>query len=140
MPLDGMRAIAIFWVFCVHIFFGLGDDVYGYFDICFKTNDTLYTALSWMRAGALGVDIFFVLSGFLIAYILMKEHRKYGSIDAGSFFRGRFIRIWFVIAVYAPVEFILLGTDKTAVGVQPAYYRIQRAVSQLTFTCNIAWQ
>lgn len=98
-----MRAVAIFWVFVLHYLIGLAPH-YFYWNDCFSTNGTLYGWLGWTRAGALGVDIFFVLSGFLIAYILMKEQKKYGSIDVVSFFRGRFIRIWFVIAIYAPLH------------------------------------
>lgn len=47
-----------------------------------------------MNAGDLGVDIFFVLSGFLISFILLKEFKKYGGrIDVLNFYRGRFLRL-----------------------------------------------
>ena len=83
--------------------------------------------------------MFFVLSGFLIAYILMKEHKKYGSIDVAGFFRGRFIRIWFVLALYCPVELIVQHTSPEYKDTYiPIGYSIQRLVSSLTFTCNIA--
>jgi peptidoglycan/LPS O-acetylase OafA/YrhL len=42
----------------------------------------------------LGVDIFFVLSGFLIADILIREIRKYGHVEFFHFLRSRFLRIW----------------------------------------------
>lgn len=50
--------------------------------------------------GDLGVDIFFVLSGFLIAFISFREHKKYGELDHSNFFRSRCLRIWPVMALY----------------------------------------
>ena len=62
--------------------------------------------MSLLNQGGLGVDMFFILSGFLIAYILLREHKKYGSIDVLHFYRSRFIRIWPVLFVYKIYEFI----------------------------------
>ena len=45
-------------------------------------------------AGDLGVDIFFVLSGFLITFILSKEYKKYGDIDWSHFMKMRFLRLY----------------------------------------------
>ena len=38
--------------------------------------------------------MFFVLSGFLISWMLLKERKKYGDIDVWHFYRGRFFRLW----------------------------------------------
>lgn len=44
--------------------------------------------------GDMGVDMFFYLSGFLIAFILLKETEKYGNkIDILNFYRGRYLRL-----------------------------------------------
>jgi peptidoglycan/LPS O-acetylase OafA/YrhL len=71
MPaLTGIRAIAVGMVFLVHAFPGLG------------------------FPGGLGVDVFFVISGFLITLILMKEHRKTGTVNLKRFYINRLIRLY----------------------------------------------
>ena len=67
-------------------------------------------ALDWVRAGAIlavfayhsgtplrgafiGVDIFFVLSGFLITTLLLQEWQAKGSIALGDFYRRRAARL-----------------------------------------------
>jgi peptidoglycan/LPS O-acetylase OafA/YrhL len=54
-------------------------------------------------SGALGVIVFFVLSGFLITGMLIKEIKKSGTLSIGNFYRRRAFRIfpafyvcWFV--------------------------------------------
>jgi peptidoglycan/LPS O-acetylase OafA/YrhL len=44
--------------------------------------------------GPLGVVLFFVLSGFLITYLLLVEERTTGSISIGRFYMRRILRIW----------------------------------------------
>jgi peptidoglycan/LPS O-acetylase OafA/YrhL len=54
--------------------------------------------------GKLGVDIFFVLSGFLITSLLVIEKEKYQHISIGKFYMRRILRIWplyFLIAILA---------------------------------------
>jgi peptidoglycan/LPS O-acetylase OafA/YrhL len=46
------------------------------------------------KTGSLGVMIFFVLSGFLITAMLLKEYRKTGGISLGNFYRRRAYRIF----------------------------------------------
>ena len=43
--------------------------------------------------GFLGVDVFFVLSGFLITGLLVREHQREGSISYATFYRRRVRRI-----------------------------------------------
>lgn len=44
--------------------------------------------------GELGIILFFVLSGFLITYLLLEEHRRTGSIGIKAFYMRRILRIW----------------------------------------------
>ncbi len=67
--LDGLRALAVASVIAYH--FGYG----------------------WARGGYLGVDTFFVLSGFLITSLLLAEFRRESRIDLGGFWARRARRL-----------------------------------------------
>jgi len=47
-----------------------------------------------VRAGALGVDLFFTLSAYLITELLLRERRVRGAIDIRAFYIRRILRIW----------------------------------------------
>lgn len=51
-------------------------------------------------AGRVGVNLFFVLSGFLISYLLMKENRETGGISFRNFYIRRVLRIWPLYMAY----------------------------------------
>lgn len=55
-----------------------------------------------MSNGDLGVSFFFVLSGFLITYLLLEEKENTGKIDVKNFYIRRILRIW-------PVYFLVIG-------------------------------
>jgi peptidoglycan/LPS O-acetylase OafA/YrhL len=67
-PLDGVRAIAVLAVVASHTFIRAG-------------------------GGFLGVDVFFVLSGYLITSLLLKEKASTGRIDFVGFYRRRVARL-----------------------------------------------
>lgn len=56
--------------------------------------------LSWARVpaiqvgGKLGVVLFFVLSGFLITYLLLTEEKSAGTVNVREFYIRRVLRIW----------------------------------------------
>lgn len=104
MPLDGLRAIAVLWVYWLHslLMSNNSDSVMG----CFYTGAEIPWAVKRITVaalqGGLAVDIFFVLSGFLISFILLKEFKKNGGkIDVWHFYTGRFFRLWPVMLVWA---------------------------------------
>jgi len=88
--LDTLRSIAIVWVMLFHSFLvgGLGDD------------------FEWLsRFGWMGVDIFFVLSGFLIGSQVLRPLAAGSPLSLGEFYRRRAWRILpafaVVLALYA---------------------------------------
>lgn len=49
---------------------------------------------AWHRGGWIGVDLFFVLSGFLVSGLLFREHRQHGSVRVGRFLVRRGLKIY----------------------------------------------
>ena len=58
------------------------------------------------RCGWAGVDLFFVLSGFLVSGLLFREHSKYGSVRVGRFLIRRGFKIY-------PAFYVLLAATLT---------------------------
>ena len=79
--------------------------------------------------GSLGVRFFFVISGFLITYLLLKEHAQTGKLSLQNFYARRALRILPVYFVYLAVVFALqLLTPYHQPGIT--------WVGNLTFTTN----
>jgi len=82
--LDGVRGVSILWVIAFH----------------FRDADHALPT----RGGFLGVDVFFVLSGFLITALLLEEYNASGSIRFGAFYARRALRLlpalFVVVAVW----------------------------------------
>ena len=79
--LDGVRAAAVFAVIAYHVSEGMGGSAFG------NTLNTL------SRGGFLGVDIFFVLSGYLITTLLLRERFSTGRLRLGTFWLRRARRL-----------------------------------------------
>lgn len=55
------------------------------------------------RGGAYGVDLFFVLSAYLITELLIREKEERGSLDVKSFYIRRILRIWPLYYFFVPL-------------------------------------
>ncbi|MCL2659529.1 MAG: acyltransferase [Acidobacteriaceae bacterium] len=82
--LDGLRAIAVLLVINEH-FNASFTALYG---------QNLYSRIPFVADGWMGVDLFFVLSGFFIGSQLWKELRRENSVSIGRFILRRGLRIW----------------------------------------------
>jgi peptidoglycan/LPS O-acetylase OafA/YrhL len=65
-------------------------------------------ALQWpgRTFGWAGVDLFFVLSGFLVGSLVLKEHKKTGRFDGKRFTIRRALKLWPVLYVFLAVQAI----------------------------------
>jgi peptidoglycan/LPS O-acetylase OafA/YrhL len=75
--LDGLRAIAVYLVVLFH------------------------SRIRWFSGGFIGVDVFFVLSGFLVTQLLLRDILGGGRIRLGRFYSRRFRRL-------LPAAFVVL--------------------------------
>jgi peptidoglycan/LPS O-acetylase OafA/YrhL len=85
--------------------------------------------LSGRPAGGLaGVDVFFVLSGFLITGLLLREHDSTGTISVSGFYRRRIQRIMpaavLVLAVTVAASFALLVPVRAAQTLVDAFWSL----------------
>jgi peptidoglycan/LPS O-acetylase OafA/YrhL len=66
-----------------------------------------HVLVTWRRGGWVGVDLFFVLSGFLVSGLLFREHVRYGTIRVGRFLARRGFKIYPAFYVFLVVSFLL---------------------------------
>jgi peptidoglycan/LPS O-acetylase OafA/YrhL len=92
--LDVLRAVAILMVLGAHSWFRLPEGTF---------LQPLFAL--WKRIGWIGVDLFFVLSGFLIGGLLFAEQRRRGTIEYGRFFLRRCFKIWPPYLVFLTATF-----------------------------------
>lgn len=91
--LTGLRAVAAVWVVLFH-----------YREDLLALAPSLAPLDTLMRAGYLGVDLFFPLSGFVLAYTYADRMRSFTWRATGDFVRNRFARVW-------PVHVVTLNVD-----------------------------
>ena len=81
---------------------------------------TLFHA-KWVNGGFIGVDIFYVISGFLITGLLLREIERTGTINFKEFYARRFKRLlptsFFVLLITAVASWLLIpDTMRSSLG------------------------
>lgn len=129
--LEGLRFFAFFVVFLNHATGSLGFNP--------TSEKYAYIRSHFLWNGDLGVSFFFVLSGFLITYLLLKEKEMSGRINIKHFYFRRVLRIWplyFLIVALCLFVFPILGPSL------PKWFPIDPSTADinkwfyLTFTGN----
>lgn len=75
--------------------------------------------------GFMGVDFFFVLSGFLITTLLLREEARYGSFSMKNFYLRRIIRIvpvYFFVVSMVSLYYIIVKGQYHLAELLPFYY------------------
>jgi peptidoglycan/LPS O-acetylase OafA/YrhL len=132
--IDGLRAIAVLSVIGFHC------------------------GIPWLRGGFIGVDVFFVISGFLICSIIYKDQQA-GTFSIARFYERRFKRIVPALAVVltfclalatlvlSPVEARRLGESAIATAIsasnflfwrQSGYFDASSGLKPLLMTWSLA--
>ncbi|KGK92041.1 acyltransferase [Desulfosporosinus sp. HMP52] len=109
MPgLDGLRALAVFAVIAYHL------------------------NLTWIPGGLLGVSLFFVLSGYLITGILLKQWELSGGIDLKDFWLRRARRLLpaLFVMLAGVMSWVLLWAPERLAALK------QEALAALFYTSN----
>jgi peptidoglycan/LPS O-acetylase OafA/YrhL len=120
IPVDVLRAIAVLLVMGRHIYIpaSLGEG---------RMAGAGMEA--WQRGGWIGVDLFFVLSGFLVAGLLFREYQQHGQMLVGRFLIRRGLKIYPAFYVF------LFGT----LALQASWGRtrsISRVLAEVFFVQN----
>lgn len=94
--ITGLRALAVVAVTLYHV------------------THVLMPEITWFKGGFLGVDIFFVISGYLMTMIIMRGLDK-GNFSLWDFYKRRAKRIcpalWLTVAVFVILGLLVVGTS-----------------------------
>src|SRR4051794_2399093 len=76
------------------------------------SGNVVLDALQWPgeHIGWAGVDLFFVLSGFLMGRLVLGEHRRTGTFDGRRFSLRRILKLWPVLYLFLAVQ-VLFGSE-----------------------------
>ena len=111
--LDGMRAVSIMFVLFAHL------------------SLTRHFPVNLGALGQFGVRVFFVISGYLITSILLKELDRRGSISLGRFYFRRTLRLFPAAYLFIGVVTLLTATHNRLGGLMP-----RDLAFALTYTMN----
>jgi peptidoglycan/LPS O-acetylase OafA/YrhL len=116
--LDGLRGLAVLAVVAYHLSVGAGQDVMS----------------GVLPGGFVGVDVFFVLSGFLITSLLLIDHHHTGRIVSGKFWIRRARRL-----VPALVVLLVIAALYAQFVALPWEYQSIRRMSLATVLYSSNW-
>lgn len=110
---DALRFFAFFKVFLLHLPF------------------TAFPWFNYIKAGGgIGVQFFFVLSSFLITYIILEEQEQTSKLDLKNFFIRRILRIWplyyLMVGIAFATPFIInnfLHIETSSAGYEPEWWK-----------------
>jgi peptidoglycan/LPS O-acetylase OafA/YrhL len=116
--LDGLRGIAVLLVIAFHT----------HFLVASKSITGVGAIDDFVGGGFLGVDLFFVLSGFLITALLLREQADTGGLRFGSFYGRRALRLLpallvllFLHALYTASANLPRGPELSTIGWAAVY-------------------
>ena len=89
--IDGLRAVAVVAVMLYHLGF------------------------SWIPGGFLGVDLFFVISGYVITRLLLDSIQRSGGLDLRAFYKARIRRLFppLVFMIFVAIIYISIWAPET---------------------------
>jgi peptidoglycan/LPS O-acetylase OafA/YrhL len=106
--LDCLRFFAFFAVFIFHTLPHEAD--------YYSARNIPFAALiaSVSRAGSFGVDLFFLLSAYLITELLLREKEAFGHVHLRSFYLRRILRIWplYFLAIFIGISLTFVDPDQ----------------------------
>ena len=89
--IDGLRAVAVIAVMLYHLGF------------------------TWIPGGFLGVDLFFVISGYVITRLLLDSIQRSGGLDLRAFYKARIRRLFppLVFMIFVTIIYISIWVPET---------------------------
>lgn len=87
--LDALRFLAFFSVFICHTFIHYSNEFH-----FISTNLIINNIINFIGDGDKAVSFFFVLSGFLISFLIFQEQKNTQKFVLKNFYIRRFLRIW----------------------------------------------
>lgn len=125
--LDSIRTIAFLSTFFAHAFYSTNSNV--------LNSKAFNSAIEFSKIFSFGVPIFFVLSGFLISYLMLKEQETYDKFSLGKFYIRRILRIWPVYYVVIIIGFLIFPLVRQYVLHDP-YIESANIIYYLAFLSN----
>lgn len=110
-PLDGLRALSILWVVVFHAAWYASPFIP--LPAYIALLESRWMAPVWR--GDFGVDVFFVLSGFLIAGLLIDERERTGHLELTRFYLRRLLRLWPALLLAVALNVAIIGDHSSMV-------------------------